>query len=90
MNTYIIDTGAICLFMHGDSPRDTLEKLLILSATIKPSLYAIHQPIISMEDNNLIVCNVGDMEVRIYPCPVTIDVYPESYYLSAPFTNLIQ
>lgn len=90
-NRYIIDTGAICFMAEGKSPRDVLEQFLVFSAYVKPAIYATHQPNISIESKDLIVCNIGDSEVRVYPVPVTLnmdyDKQVQAMYLSAPFTH---
>lgn len=85
LNKYIIDTGAICIVFQGTSPQNILESLLLFSATLKPELYVVHQPVISISNKDLVVCNIGDVEVRIYPCPYTITITEKSCYLSAPF-----
>jgi hypothetical protein len=85
MNKYVIDTGAICIIAEAQSVRDCLERLLIYSAIIKPSIFATYQPIVSIEQYDLIVCNVGEQEVRIYPIPPTLELNEQHFYLSAPF-----
>lgn len=90
MNKYVIDTGAICIIAEAESVRDCLERLLIYSSIIKPSIFATYQPIVSIEQINLIVCNVGEQEVRIYPLPLTLTLDESHRYLSAPFTVIKQ
>jgi hypothetical protein len=87
-NKYVIDTGAICIIAEAQSVRDCLEMLLVSSAYFKPSIFATYQPTISIEQRDLIVCNVGEQEVRIYPIPPTLTLNEQHYYLSAPFYTL--
>lgn len=82
---YVIDTGAICLLMEAGSPFSVLERVLHMSAFLKPELYATHQPVVPIHTYDLVVCNIGDMEIRIYPAPVTLELPPDIHYLCAPF-----